>query len=76
MFSGGVVLRDGWMQTTSWSQPGAPGPGLGGDAGGAQGAAHSGASGGGRERCSGDKMTSAWSTLWGGNGSVIVQAAA
>lgn len=58
MFSGGVVLREGWMQTTSWSQPGAPGLGLGGDTGGAQGAAQSGASGGGRKRCSGDRTTS------------------
>lgn len=46
------------MQTTSLSQPGAPGPGLGGVIGGAQGGAQGGASGGGREMCSGDRATS------------------
>lgn len=46
------------MQTTSWSQPGAPGPGLGGVIGGAQGGAQGGASGGGRDMCSGDSATS------------------
>lgn len=50
--SGGVVVRDGWMQTTSWSQPGAPGPGLGGVMGGAHGGVQVGASGGGRDMCS------------------------
>lgn len=59
VFSGGLVLRDGWMQTTSRSQPGAPGLGLGGDMGGAQGGAQGGASGGGREAFSGDNGTSA-----------------
>lgn len=58
MLSGGVVVREGWMQTTSRSQPGAPGPGLGGVIGGAQGGAQDGASGGGRDMCSGDSATS------------------
>lgn len=56
--SGGLVLRDGWMQTTSWFQPGAPGPGLGGVIGGAQGGAQGGASGGGRGICSRERATS------------------
>jgi len=46
------------MQTTSRSQPGAPGPGLGGVIGGAQGGAQGGASGGGRGMCSGERETS------------------
>ncbi len=46
------------MQTTSWSLPGAPGPGLGGVIGGAQGGAQGGASGGGRDMCSGDTAAS------------------
>lgn len=58
VLSGGVVVREGWMQTTSRSQPGAPGPGLGGVIGGAQGGAQDGASGGGRVMCSGDSATS------------------
>lgn len=56
--SGGLVVREGWMQTTSLSQPGAPGPGLGGVIGGAHGGAQGGASGGGRVMCSGDSATS------------------
>lgn len=56
--SGGLVVREGWMQTTSRFQPGAPGPGLGGVTGGAQGGAQGGASGGGRDACSGDSATS------------------
>lgn len=56
--SGGLVVREGWMQTTSLFQPGAPGPGLGGVIGGAQGGAQGGASGGGRDMCSGDSATS------------------
>ncbi|TNN88110.1 hypothetical protein EYF80_001691 [Liparis tanakae] len=46
------------MQTTSRSQAGAPGPGLGGVIGGAQGGAQGGASGGGRDMCSGERETS------------------
>lgn len=56
--SGGLVLREGWMQTTSRSQPGAPGPGLDGEIGGAQGGVQDGASGGGRDTCSGESATS------------------
>lgn len=68
--SGGVVVREGWMQTTSRSQPGAPGPGLGGVIGGAQGGAQAGASGGGRDMCSGDSATSTWSGKTVKHGSV------
>lgn len=58
------MLRDGWMQTTSWSHPGVPGPGLGGVIGGAQGGAQGGgASGGGRDMWSGDRATSARSFM-------------
>lgn len=46
------------MQTTSLSQPGAPGPGLGGVIGGAQGGVQVGASGGGRDMSSGESATS------------------
>lgn len=59
--SGGLVLREGWMQTTFRSQPG--GPGLGGVIGGAQGGAQGGASGGGRDMCSGDSATSTRSRI-------------
>lgn len=52
------MVREGWMQTTSWSQPCAALPGLGGVIGGAQGGAQDGASGGGRGMCSGDCATS------------------
>ena len=58
MFSGGLVLRDSWMQTTFRSHSAAPGVGLGGVIGGAQGEAQGGASGGGRDMCSGDGVTS------------------
>lgn len=52
--------REGWIQTTSWFQPCAPGPGLEGVIGGAQGGAHGGASGGGRAMFSGHEATSTW----------------
>lgn len=48
------------MQTTSGSQPGDPGSGLGDVTGGAQGGVQSGASGGGRDMCSGDSAISTW----------------
>lgn len=60
MFSGGVVEREGWIQTTSRFQPCAPGPGLEGVIGGAQGGVQDGASGGGRAMFSGHEAISAW----------------
>lgn len=60
MFSGGVVEREGWIQTTSWFQPCAPGPGLEGVIGGAQGGVQDGASGGGRAMFSEHEATSTW----------------
>lgn len=53
-FSGGVELRAGWIQTTSWSQPGAAGSGLRGVMGGAQGGALGAVSAGERDVSSGD----------------------
>lgn len=64
------------MQTTSWSQPGAPGPGLGGVIGGAHGGVQDGASGGGRVICSGDRATSTRSNKTVTYQSVAVQQAA
>jgi len=63
------------MQTTFRSQPGAPGPGLGGVIGGAQGGAQGGASGGGRDMCSGDSATSIRSVDTITRGSIAVQTA-
>lgn len=59
------------MQTTSWSQPGALGPGLEGVSGGAQGGVQVGASGGGRDMCSGDEAASATKRVTRETGSVV-----